>query len=923
MRDQIQVAFLVQRLHCIGQSKIDTMGSGVSKPLSAENVEEKKKKVAKIPLNIALVAIVKIQVRFRMRLARRRFEEVRVRVLEERRLEELARRLKVPERDETTPMKTGAVDYVGHSEDVNVRNRFIRKAAPAEHNVKFAAPHASTNSRKPAAVTDLSLILEKYSLADSTHCIISPLVGFVVKSRCNATGRKIFFNICHHETIVTMVCAPVREVSDTAATELLKEMSSSRRPSFSLSGRPFSAMSMTMFNNTSGNFETAEHPTVLVADIVLPSAEFEECFAYNDDEGLVPISAAVRKEMARQAIKFWNITNNDDISGSFTFPRIKRGYFGDLLPMTLDLKYKTVAHLPSALRACDTLTNGTAVSTAAEGATTSPLGVPPPPEASAKEQFRLPYAAPLGTWADVATVGTRVALVDNAVPKDSLPPNALALVEPTKARKCATSHPLMFTCRELPAGVVEYVVPAPAPTVRIPLFGPAYAAQLLTEQQETEKPDVFKEGSADPATASAPTVVPVDPTVGAAKAATAPTPAAPTGVPTAASSSFMPHMPTGHKPTRSMTMSAATGPAGGHRHLSGPTVGSAWTKAAATAAATVSSSDSTSKSDPAVPAAAVQPTAPAGDSSAGTGVMGTLSEQESAQAVVKAQLNAELLISAPNECNTTLPVYIVLSGGVLYLFNRDPLRRCYFPRYATRPAPKEPDPKTGLVDDTQGDPVASRDDPLPLVSYGRIMLTEDCVSMSSATIDGVQTWSIHIRPHRAETVSAEDTIVLLYTQLSDAFRGAGGVTLTLRSFSEFRTWKAHLRTQIQVGTAVRKRVLQEYMAALDTAVNGQPVSGSFDTKAGEVVMTNGRHKRFIKVENGLLYVYEAKHPEEYAGRNLLSIVELTRAVTRVRNELLDDNSSENILTVLDAEGNVLEGCGESLLSAVGAVLACF
>jgi hypothetical protein len=183
--------------------------------------------------------------------------------------------------------------------------------------------------------------------------------------------------------------------------------------------------------------------------------------------------------------------------------------------------------------------------------------------------------------------------------------------------------------------------------------------------------------------------------------------------------------------------------------------------------------------------------------------------------------------------------------------------------------------------------------------------------MSSDTVEGARTWSIHIRPLDGGRASTEDTVALLYTQLHEVFRPAGGVTLTLRSYSEFRTWKAHLRAHIQLGTMVRKRILTEYVTSVaQTVLNSHALSDVPGIKSGEVVLLQGRQKRFIQVENGLLYVYEEKHPDEHAGRNLLSVVELTDTVTTLRNEMLKDNSSENIVSVKDARGNVIEGCGK-------------
>lgn len=918
------------------------MGSGASRDIPPENGEERKKKSAKIPLNIALVAIVKIQVRFRMKVARRKFEEMRKLIMEQRMIEELVRKSKVPERDEITPMKTSAMSYLCSSAgEVNAKNRFIRKTGP-EHRVKFGNKYSTAikSSGKPQEF-DPALALVKCSPFDAAHTVIYPLVGFVIKSRCNTTGKKIFFNICHHETIATMVSAPVREVSDIAGAELVREAAAtiSRRPSFaSFSGRPYTANSSSKLNISLMGAAAAgdtlgKSERMLIADIVLPSAEFEECFRYDEDEGLLPISPAVRLEMARQTVKYWNITHKADISDSCTFPKIKRGYFGDLLPLLLDVKDKSVTYLPSALRAWSAQQQAAAAETlnhhqhqSMRGGD-SLLSLSHPPGGDENDRFRLPWATPLSVWVDAATVGNRVALMNNDLPAGSSAVSALALVEPTKARKSASTHTLMFTSTALPAGVVECVVPARLPGLPVPLFGPAYATQLLSMQQAQSSAAEVTEGSTD-----------------VSKSSNTKAPAVGTS-----STVFTPHTPSGSKTTRAMTMGAiGTGFGAGagsevartpHRHLTGAAAGGAWNKAATTNSTTAITAAAVDEDDedPAgsfVPIAtasapAAVDTPKAGSRSAYAG-LAALRKQEEINAAVVASTDSALLLPVPSECNTSMPVFLLLSGGVLYVYNRDPVRSGYFPRNPPRPAPKEPEPKTGkrsepaAVVQEEIAPTPSVTNPaeyLPLIQYARIALTEESVLMSTEVVEGARTWRIHIRPASAETASAEDTIAFLYTQIHEAFRNAP-VTLTMRSYSEFRTWKAHLRVHIQLSNAVRHRVVTEYGAtaviaaaasavvSAQTHLNNQSLAERPAPKLGELMLLHSRQKVFAKIDHGILCLYEGKHPEEFTGRNLLRTIELVGATVKLRNEMLEDNSSENILSLLDATGRAIHQCGE-------------
>eukprot|EP01032_Pedospumella_encystans_P019041 gene19041-21659_t len=107
------------------------MGAGASSPRLQEtpgDPREERKKVAKIPLNIALVAIVKIQTRWRICIALKRFGAVRIQVLEERRKKELIRLAKAAELDEITPLETSAPLRTVPGK-LNYQNRFLRKIA--------------------------------------------------------------------------------------------------------------------------------------------------------------------------------------------------------------------------------------------------------------------------------------------------------------------------------------------------------------------------------------------------------------------------------------------------------------------------------------------------------------------------------------------------------------------------------------------------------------------------------------------------------------------------------------------------------------------------------------------------------------------------------------------------------------------------
>jgi hypothetical protein len=193
------------------------MGSGLSSSWDRPSTEEeqnrqKKKKAAKIPLNIALVAIVRIQTQFRMYLARRRFEYIAEIVMEERRQKALEEEQEREAMEDATPMITSSMQGSTKSGKLNNRNRFIRKTVPSmDSGDDDSFQEHAFPSFDPGA------ILSKFTPYGKNSAIIYPLVGFVVKSRSASSGKKVMLNVCHHESIITMVATDVREVNDATA----------------------------------------------------------------------------------------------------------------------------------------------------------------------------------------------------------------------------------------------------------------------------------------------------------------------------------------------------------------------------------------------------------------------------------------------------------------------------------------------------------------------------------------------------------------------------------------------------------------------------------------------------------------------------------------------------------------------------------
>lgn len=939
------------------------MGSAVSTSRPTSSSHEQKKKVAKIPLNIALLAIVKIQSQYRRRMAAQRFEEIREIVMEERRLAELQRLADEEENaEEETPMITSSMQGSTKTPSMNHRNRFMRKVIPADQ----LAALSEDDTPSFGASFDPSSVISKYTpLGDSV--VIYPLVGFVVKSRSNLTGKKIFLNICHHETVMTMEATPVREINDSTAAVFARDTSSSLLPGISSVGRPYTANSMinTSFNGSSSMLGSGANNMIQIGDVILPSPEYEECFSYDEDQGMVPIDGNVRLEIARQAIKFWNITHQEDISDVCTFPKMKRGYFGDLLPLTLHMKTKALTHLPAALKASQAAVRET------KSTDNSLMSLNFSAKDNNQERFLLPYATELRSWVDLSSMRTRKEMEGTATPTAATA-HALAVVEHVTAPKLS-NHSVKFSSRKVTSGTVELITPRIF-IPQVPLFGPAYAAELMAT---LPAPAGSANIPAFPAISSTRSAQPMIQTSGFDAEASPPaSPGTSTGV-GGAGIALTPHRPGQPKQLRSTVgPGVPTAPAGtpdnankaGHRLLGNPLSRNKGSGAAPPGALNLESleeDDETSRSYNASSA----PSAPATSSNArakeGLSVHrpnrnneasvrpgnANKDKESSIRSMTKDQSFAKATpqqssrfsgfdsptksspsqhfsfsnmgFGEPTEFPTIMPVFVVLSQGMLYVYNRDPTRGTYYP-YSNNPnnnANKKLNsiPSSGSLNTvTRGmsnnnisnSKAVNKYEYRPLIQYARIMLTEDCVTTSHFLTQTSTTFFLHFHAPLANKVTPEDTLAVLYTHFSDVVPG-GNVSIQLRSFSELRTWKAHIRTHIQAGTAARRRVINDYIA--NTMINKSYIGRKLTPKAGEVqcLQYPDSPKVFVRIEHGMLQIYDEKIPGESVGKNLLHAVQLTDKTVTVRTEAQKDNSTNIILTLDVAENSVFSRGGSA------------
>ena len=934
------------------------MGSAVStlRPTKdVVNLEEKKNKPARIPLNVALVAIVKIQSRFRFIIARKRFEILRKQIMEQRRLEEIERQARIIERDEQTLMITSTPSGVTKSGQLNTKNRFIRKLTHNQNNVNISTIEDNLNSlNKQVIEVNPKLILSKYTAIDASHIIIYPLLGFVIKSRNKQTGKKIFFNICHHETITTMTATSIREIYDTTYITHMDSTNSQ----FQHTERPFTATTSSIYDENINNKYHNNELYIQIVDIMLPTIEYQECLEYNQEKKNYFIKKEIKNEIAKQIIKYWNIKNNDNILDKCTYPNLTNNYYSTILPIKLNIFNNNIEYLDSALRENKEIENNIVNSYKPEVLLSSAgLRISSSSAENKKECFSLPFISEYKGWFDVVTIGKRILISGSSGSSDNItatttaantinnnnnnttssyttnntatkPPNrsttaieGLALVESTMAPSNTDfTHPITLTDRHLPASVVEVLLPSCSSGSSIgnssrrlvPLFGSAYA----TQQAAMATSSSTGSGNGSSSSAAVADAHDINNTTGSSVSST---------------------VVVAHPPltTTSTTPTTVVGRSPRPHTITSTTATSSSISTKNTTASTIAQKSSAADSNSTTP----QPPTTATTSTT------TTTAQES-----------ELLKPVPSECNTTIPMYIVLCNGILFLYNRDPMRKNYYPFNPVRPAlnahlqhnnEKEKNisniqkklsftiensnknqplqnknPSSELKNPTSDNknPVLAERKAynIPLIEYGRIMLCEDYIftttssnnSTTTANSSGSSSNSSIETEHSDENyyltfqlnnnydnITQHNTISYIYSKFHSFFKNNNSVTIKLRSYSEYITLNAILKLHIQYNQKIKERIHHNYMKNSKFLINNILLNKKLISKTGEMILLNNSNKLFYKIENSLLYLYKRKKENEYCGEGLFRILSLFNKTVKYKNIMLSDNSSQNIVSL--------------------------
>lgn len=318
-------------------------------------------------------------------------------------------------------------------------------------------------------------VLYKYCRFTDGSVIIHPSVGFVVKTKAEGTGRKIFFNIMHHEAVPTMAQTPTRvldraqDLEETRAAAAATPLRMPRR-----------AVASPLEASLEEEADKNSPLMPFIVDVVLPSKEYLALFKYNAaDDRFDPIHESVKSDLAMQAIRFWNSQlDNYDISSDFTLPKIRRGYFGKLQALIMDTTTKYLSYMPPPATTADLYATPAAKQQILQRQ-----------QESRGNDFQLDMPPAFSGWCHVPTFCVHSLPTDEheeARRVVKLEMNSSVLGNGQSVRMLMRSSKLNFdqTLRRQKEKEVSYFLPKPYQR-RLPLYGPAYASALAAQNMRS------------------------------------------------------------------------------------------------------------------------------------------------------------------------------------------------------------------------------------------------------------------------------------------------------------------------------------------------------------------------------------------------------------------------------------------------------
>lgn len=315
---------------------------GVSHSISKQSIRytdrsKDKDRVYRIPLDVAVQAVVLLQKRARIVVAKKKVEQVRQNLITSHEL---------------------ATNYLEQ-----VKTRATSSSAKSLHSNNLGLARSSSvmamaKARCNLYPTDKLATKAFHYLFTREHspaAIIYPLVGFVVQAKLQSQTSSgisydVFINLCHHPYISQMTgTLPRLQPMSASATTKIHGHSTRQQDA---------ATTATSFDTLPGLAAAGgDNRVAIVFDVLISSLEYDDEFVYMDGVGVIPLRKNSKEKFATAVINYLNSqdflsrintktlvplfqqvfmdVSRGSIGLDFYLPRLPRPYVGDISPLVL------------------------------------------------------------------------------------------------------------------------------------------------------------------------------------------------------------------------------------------------------------------------------------------------------------------------------------------------------------------------------------------------------------------------------------------------------------------------------------------------------------------------------------------------------------------------------------------------------------
>lgn len=278
------------------------MGAGASQPKQPKGVSTKS---IKVPLHIAVQAVVLIQTRVRIYLARKKLKQLRdTKSDQQKKAADIVKNMKIKTDKMSRKINVLTRRSISAEDDESVKSEnTLRKSglikAPMMLSSKMSQRFYPSQQQRSVALGDMSKSLAAALDSDQVFStdgpggadkglivseeIIYPFIGFVIKTQVFATLRKLFINVTHSPRVPQMLASPVRQWTDCT------------------------------HHDADGQLVASE---VTLVDVVIPSSDFDSLFVFKLGIGIVPIDETKKRDLATACVEYVNALYSEDGNGA-------------------------------------------------------------------------------------------------------------------------------------------------------------------------------------------------------------------------------------------------------------------------------------------------------------------------------------------------------------------------------------------------------------------------------------------------------------------------------------------------------------------------------------------------------------------------------------------------------------------------------